>query len=275
MISIESKSLRRMFEQVTPHMDDDEDYLPVISTVRLEARDGWLYAVATDRYTIGVSRREAVTDGNLTGHVPGPLVPAVAAWLDSAAGNSENVSLSLPADDHPAPIILTAPGRGELVIDYDADDYEKFPNWRKILHEALTAEPSIVPLTGYTTKLLTRWQHAASKLVAWQEAPGKPLVLLDELGYFAGLHMPVNFHRQGLTRDDVAKAWIAATTHYATVDGLDYDLSKTWADKHGDPWTYSGKDCPDGTPLMVIEGIEDDPHPLDRLIGQYGPIYVA
>jgi hypothetical protein len=95
------------------------------------------------------------------------------------------------------------------------------------------------------------------------------MVLVDEQGYFAGLHMPI---RDEVTREDVAADWIAATTRTATVDGLAYDLERTWEDRHGDPWTYSGKDTPGGMPLMVLDGIEDDPYPLDQLIAQYGPI---
>lgn len=268
MISIPATDLQRMFQQVTPHMSDDE-YIPVIHTVRLEARDGWLYVIATDRYTFAAGRRPVVGEYNSTGHIPGRLVPAVAAWLDGVSESGDTVSLSLPAKDA---LIFTAPGRGKLIIECDADDYEKFPDWRKMLHEALTAAPRLVPVTGFTTRFLTRWQHAAEKLAAWQEAPGKPLVLLDSDGYFAGMQMPVRF---AIPREDLATGWIAATVRTATVDGLTYDLDKTWEDVHGDPWAYSGKDCPDGMPLMVLDGIEDDPHPLDRLITQYGPLYAA
>lgn len=275
MISIPATDLHRMFEQVTPHMDDPDNYAPAISSIRLESRDAWLYAAATDRYTFAIARREIVPDGNRTGNVPGHLVPAITAWLKVGATNSDTVSLSLPVDDRPAPITFTAPGRGKLTIEYDADDYKDFPDWRPILRPALTATPGVIPVTGFNTTFLARWQHAADKLAVWQEAPGKPIVLLDELGYFAGLHCPIRYDRDKTTREGLAEEWITATARTTTVDGLTYDLDKTWADRHGDPWTYSGKDCPDGMPLMVIDGIEDDPHPLDRLISQYGPLYAA
>jgi hypothetical protein len=268
VITISANDLHRMFQQVTPHMSDDE-YIPVIHSIRLEGRDGWLYAVASDRYTLGTARREILSDCNRTAHVPGWVVPSLTAWLAGAADSGETVSLSLPADDQSAPLTFTAPGRSTLTIDYDADDYKDFPDWRKILHAALTAEPGIVPLSGYTTRFLSRWEHAAEKLTVWQEAPGKPFVFLDELGYFAGLHMPVRYQ---LSRDEVAPGWIAATTPTGAVDGITYDLTKTWADRHGDPWSYSGNDTPDGMPLMILDGIDDDPHPLDRLVAQYGPL---
>ncbi len=269
MISINASDLRSMFQQVTPHMSDD-DYLPVVHTVRLEVRDGWLYAITTDRFTVGVARRPVgFGAGNRAGHLPGRLVPAVTAWLDGASEAGETVTLSLSAN---GVTTFRASSCGGLNIDSDPSAYEKFPDWRKILHAALIAEPCIVPTTGFTTRFLARWQHADEKLAAWQQAPNKPVVLLSFDGRFAGLQMPV---RNEETRDNLAAEWIPATASTATVDGTTYDLDETWQDAHGDPWTYSGENTPDGMPLMVIEGIEDDPHPLDRLIAQYGPLQAA
>ncbi|MFF9129152.1 phiSA1p31-related protein [Streptomyces sp. NPDC014806] len=272
MISIQATDLHRMLQQVTPHMSDD-DCTPVINSVRLETRCGWLYVAATDRYTFAVARREVAASWDRDGHLPGHLVPAVMAWLNSEATAGHTVGLTLPVTED-SPVILTAPKNNALHLEYDASHYKNFPDWRKIFRHALTATPEAIPLTGFTTRYLNRWQHAAEKLVTWQEAPGKPLVLLDELGTFAGLHMPVGYHRD-LTRDGVASGWIGATAPTATVDGLTYDLSRTWVDRHGDPWSFAGEHCPDGMPLMVLDGIEDDPHPLDQLIAQYGPIYSA
>jgi hypothetical protein len=273
MISIPASDLRRMFKQVTPHMHNPDGYLLVTSTVRLEARDGWLYAVATDRYTIAVARHEIGGTFNQTGHIPGRLVPALTTWLDGLAAGGHTVSIDLPVDEEECGVVLAAKGLGNFTVRYDAAEYGKFPGWRKLLHAALTCEPGPIPLTGFTTSFLARWQHAAKELITWQEAPGKPLVLVDKDGTFAGLHMPVGYHNDpSVTRRTAAGSWIAATVHTATVHGLTYHLDETWLDVHGDPWTYSGKDCPDGMPLMVIEGIEDDPHPLDRLIAQYGPL---
>ncbi|MEU8717511.1 phiSA1p31-related protein [Streptomyces sp. NPDC048663] len=271
MITIEAKTLRDMFRQVVPHMGED-DYIPVIHSVRLEQRDGWLYAIASDRYTIAVARRPVTNHGECTGHIPGRLVPALTAWLEGHAEFGGSIGVTLPVTKGDVDIILTTPGRGRFDVTYDTEDYKAFPDWRKILHSVLIAQPGIVPLTGVTTRFLNRWEHAAEKLVVWQEAGNKPILLLDEAGEFAGMQMPVSFHRDGMKREDVATSWIAATVKTSVVDGRTYDLDKTWVDRHGDPWTYSGNDMPDGMPLMLLDGIEDDPHPLDRLIWAYGPI---
>ncbi|MFF9898473.1 phiSA1p31-related protein [Streptomyces longispororuber] len=274
MISIEASTLHRMLEQVSPHMDDPENYLPVISSIRLETRDGWLYAVASDRFTLAAARRPILDEGARHGHVPGHLVPALTAWLSAEAGLGSTVGLTLPgrAVDNTYQVLLTTSGHGSFEIEYDADAYAKYPDWRKHLRKALAAQPGVVDITGFTTEFLARWQQAATKLVAWQTGPREPVVFLDEDGHFAGLHMPF-LHEE--SRHRAAADWIEATARRATVDGRTYDLDLTWEDAHGDPWTYSGEDCRDGTPLMVMDGIEDDPHPLDRLITQYGPLHAA
>ncbi|MFD6025669.1 DNA polymerase III subunit beta family protein [Streptomyces griseoluteus] len=272
MITIAAKDLRHMLQQVAPHMSDD-DTLPTINSVRLETRDGWLYASATDRYTFAVSRRMHLNEAEQrAAHIPGHHVPNVLAWLDTMAVRAlDNIELSLPFDGISS-ITFTGIGGDRLETGHVSSDYKHFPDWRKIFHAALTAEPVAIPLTGFTTKFLARWEHAAERLTTWQQGPGKPIVLLDELGYFAGLHMPVR--QEGASRASEAADWIAATTPTATVGGTTYDLTETWLDVNGDPWTYSGKDDGD-EPLMVMDGIEDDPHTLARLIAEYGPLHLA
>jgi hypothetical protein len=268
MISLAASALHHMFQQVTPHMSDD-DTLPVIHNVRIEARDGHLYAIATDRYTLAIARRVIVGDVDRAGYIPGALIPAVTEWLKGVAESGDSVSISWPADDV---VAFSAPARGKLTTEFDLSDYAHYPDWRKIFREALTAEPGPVPVTGFNTSFLARWQHSAPKLAAWQTGPMKPLVLIDYDGGFIGMQMP---YRTEETRAALSSEWLAAIERTATVDGIKYDLDKTWADVDGDSWTYSGKDMPDGMPLMVLDGIEDDPHPLARLIEQYGPLRAA
>lgn len=274
MINVESRALLHMFQQVTPHMDDPENYVPIISSVRLEMSRGWLYVMATDRYTFAVSRRQIPDYGDASAHIPGDLVPVVTAWLDAASERSERLTVTLPDDPNAdGQIVFVAPDDTKLTVEYEADIYDKFPGWRKLFHSALRAEPAAIPVTGVTTRFLKRWSHAADKLMVWQEGPRKPIVFLDTLGLFAGMQMPITTDMGG--REELARDWITATKPRATVDGVTYDLDEAWLDEHGDPWSYSGNDTPDGMPLMVLDGIDDDPHPLDRLITQYGPLHAA
>lgn len=270
MISIEAKDLHRMLQQVTPHMADPDEYLPALACIRVEATDdGWLYAVATDRYTLAVARHETLADTSGIGYLPAQLVPAVTAWLAQAAEHGQAVKLALPTHDQQA-IALRAPGSGRLSIETDTNGHKGVPNWRTLLHAQLKAEPVAVPLTGFTTRFLARWQQADLKVHAWQAGPHRPLIVAAESGDFLGLQMPV---RSELTQGEATPGWLAATAPRATVDGTTYRLDRSWKDRDGDPWTYSGKDTTDGMPLMVVDGFEEDPHPLDRLIAWYGPLH--
>ena len=63
MTTVTAAELHRMIEQVVPHMSDD-DTVPVINSVQMEARDGYLFVSATDRYTMAVART-AITSRTL------------------------------------------------------------------------------------------------------------------------------------------------------------------------------------------------------------------
>lgn len=277
MITLQPPDLHRMIQQVSPHMDDPAHCNPVLSSIRVEARDGWLYAIATDRYTFAVARRKITMtdpdDSPAVGHIPGHLMTAATAWLAGAAESGEPVHLTLPAA--PGDPVVLAQGGAQFHTPFDPDNYKSYPDWRNLFRTALTAEPTTIPLTGFTTKLLTRWQHADTKLIAWQPDANLPVLLLSEDGTFAGLHMPVMYVRDGMSRQEAASPWVTVTAR-TTIDGTEYDLGATWLDRHGDPWTYSGKDTTRlGVPLMVLGDITDDPHPLDRVVREYGPLRQA
>src|SRR5205807_209534 len=61
VIRIDWTRLAKLIKPVLPHMSDD-DTLPAIHAVHLSARDGHLYAMATDRYTLAVNRIPARQD---------------------------------------------------------------------------------------------------------------------------------------------------------------------------------------------------------------------
>lgn len=263
-ITITAAELRLMLAQVTPHMSHD-DTLPVINSVHLEARDGYLFAVASDRYTLAVARTAITSDTHWKNtFVPAEKIPALEAWLDSAF---DTVTLAVIKADDAATLTITGK-TGSMSIDYSNSEYRHFPDWRKLFRAQLDAKPQPVPLTGYTTKYLSRWEQAATVLQGWQYGPQGALVLMDEMGCFMGMQMPV---RHQITRDDLLAKWQGSLTRLAYVDDQQYSLDTQWSDKDGDVWEYTGRDRY-SAPLMRVVGIEDDDHTLADLIAQYGPI---
>lgn len=264
MTTIAAAELHHMLGQVLPHMSEDIT-LPVINSVHIEARDGYLFASATDRYTMGIARTAITTSDRWTNvFIPAEHIPTVNSWLEATIGT---VTLTVIRDEDEATLVLTGKS-GTLRIDYDGRSYRHLPNWRTVLRDQLNAEPQLVPLTGFTTKYLARWEKAASVLQGWQYGAYGALVLMDEMGGFLGMQMPV---RHEISRDDLVAKWRGSLARYATVDGQEYNLESRWADEQGDPWEYTGRDR-FGEPLMRLVGIDDDDHTLAAVIATFGPL---
>lgn len=265
MTTITAAEFRHMLTQTAPHMSDD-DTLPVINSVHLEARDGYLFAVASDRYTLAVARTSITSADTWTdAFVPAEHLPTLTAWLDSSFGT---VTISVGRDDEEVTLAFTRKD-GYMRFSYSNRDYRNFPDWRKVLRGQLDAEPQPVLLTGFTTKYLSRWEKATSVLQCWQYGPRGALVLIDQMGGFLGMQMPV--HREDLQRDDLLAKWRGSLTRLAYVDGQSYSLDVQWSDAQGDPWEYTGRDR-QGEPLMRVVGIDGDDHTLADLLALYGPI---
>jgi len=263
--TVPAAELHRMIEQVLPHMSND-DTLPVINSVQLEARDGWLFATATDRYTMAVARAPITTPATWREIcIPGESIHALAAWLKPTIGT---VTIGIRREEDEVSVTFTSK-TGAMTVEYASRSYSKLPDWRKLLHRYIDATPQLTPLTGFTTEYLARWEKATKTLQCWQYGETGALVVMDELGYFLGMQMPV---RHEITRDDLLSKWRGSLARIAYDSGTGYSLERQWADAQGDPWEYTGRDNRDGQPLMRLVGIDDDEHTLADLITQYGPL---
>ncbi|MEU5979411.1 phiSA1p31-related protein [Streptomyces sp. NPDC047315] len=267
MTSVSVRDLRRILRQVAPHMGTD-DTLPVLAAIRLEAHDGWLYAVATDRYTLAAARTQIVAADDWRAPLPGGELPSVLAWLKHQSTLADTVSLATAGHDGQTSLDLTS-STGHLRVTTTDRNHSRFPDWRDMLRTQLTAERGPVPVTAFTTPYLARWEHAEERLIAWQTSPTKPLLLASEGGDFLGMQMPVSLH--GVDHASVAAGWVDCLTRTAVVDGQTYRLDVRWVDRDGDPWEYAGWDL-DGKPLMRVSGLDGDEHTLAELIAGFGPI---
>lgn len=264
MTTITAAQLHHMLSQVKPHMSTD-DTLPVINSVHLEVRDGHLFAVASDRYTLAVARTAITTPGYWTNaYLPGEHLPSLEAWLEAAVGT---VTLAVSKADDASTLTITGK-TGSMTIAYNNNAYKNFPNWRNLVRGEIDAKPQPVSLTAFTTKFLARWQQAGTVIQCWQNKPGSPLIVMGETGDFLGLQMPV---RHEISRDDLTDQWRRSLTRVAYVGEQEYSLDVQWVDAQGDPWAYTGKDQ-FGEPLMRLVGIDDDHHTLAQLVKRYGPL---
>lgn len=259
MTTILASDLLRMLTQVAPHASKD-DTLPVITAIHLESRDGYLFAVTTDRFTMAIARQPILNTVEWKTAIPVTHLATLTAWLK---GESD-ITLYLRPGDQPR-IALTGAENSLTLTTLGTS--QKMPDWRVLVRKYLDMEVGPIPLTGVTSKYLARWKDAAQILHVWQAAPMAPLVFMDDRSEFIGMQMPVR--NDQTNRDELADPWRKCLTLYATVGEDRYNLDAEIVDSDGDPWKYSGDD-EYGEPMVNLVGIEGDDHPLKSAVAMFG-----
>ncbi|MFG2412340.1 DNA polymerase III subunit beta family protein [Streptomyces goshikiensis] len=263
-VNTSAHELHRMLTQIAPHVSDD-DTLPTLTAVRVEAEGGNLFVLATDRYTMAVARVGIVESDAWQAYIPVESLPAVLAWLHVA----DTSVVQVAADQGDSFGLTLATATSNMRIAADGNAYIHYPNWRKTIEGQLEAEMEPVPMTSFTTEFLARWKDAGTLLHAWQAGPQKALVLADNEGRFLGLQMPVRY--ETATRQPLINQWLSAFRPNAViVDGTLHQLDGTWQDADGDDWEFTGRRTPAGEPLMALVGLEDDPHTFAQAVADYG-----
>ncbi|NEA57978.1 hypothetical protein G3I60_28415 [Streptomyces sp. SID13666] len=177
-----------LLKQITPHISADTT-LPVINGVRFEADATHLYAIATDRYTMAVTRRPVHrgTAAGWSAFVSAADLKAVRSFatltrmtplfLDLSAGG-QCLSFTAGAMALAVPTVNLS---GARRID-----------WRTFIADAMRAVPNLTTELDLNPTFLGRWGSAARNvpLTVWGAGPTKPLLIAcgDD---FVGLQMPV------------------------------------------------------------------------------------
>ncbi|MFJ7422706.1 phiSA1p31-related protein [Streptomyces uncialis] len=262
--------LLRMLDQVLPHMSTETDD-PMLNCIHLEVRDQWLFATATDRYTMAVARTHTADTDSWQALIAAAHIPAVHELLIAAKDKSDLVTLSVAADGRQVTISSSVMGNS-MTMSAPALAPNGYPDWRRVLCKVLDTTPQPTRLTTLRTEYLARWGDASPYLRCWQSAPDSPLVLMDGAGRFLGLQSPRRSDATSL--DDLLSKWRSTLTRFAYTNGARYNLDLPMADRHGDLWEYSGRDQPSGDPLMRLASVggEELVEPLSYLITQYGPM---
>jgi hypothetical protein len=151
-----------MLDAVMPHAGTD-DTLPALMTVRFEVAAGVLYAVATDRFTMGVARYVIPgADDAQVQDATAMLMPGEVREMREALGAAADVVALTFGDD----------------LRMDAGT-----GWRGTWENAGTAK---------TTNLYPGWRDVLGEMLAAEDAPFKPVLGLDPvyLPRFAALDDP-------------------------------------------------------------------------------------
>jgi hypothetical protein len=237
-----------MLAAVMPHAGG-EDVLPALEAIRLEVRDGTLFLIATDRYSIGVARCR----------IPGALaapVPDATALLPLCVTEGGLLSMLERADGTAALVF----GEDSLTVDtgrdsatYGTDSHpEHFPDWRKTIAGILTGEAAelgdtrgVAPLhlakfqpgpddspghceEGLRVRILSPTHRKGVLLHAGER---EPVVLLARGDWFLGALMPMRLERDGAPEPSPWAEWAAVTAPAEKAPAEDADKPLATATK--------------------------------------------
>jgi hypothetical protein len=208
-IDMTTREWHELVKPVLPHIISDKDF-PWLDVVRIEVGRSALYAVATDRHTLAVERRELEDDAphESAGQAVHLDASEVAASLKLFTHTKdEDPPLTVIIDTAPIPISIAGrpgsvdhlavtvqeAGAGTRLMLHDVRDPSRDPlaGWRKSIRSAL-ARPVAGKIDGLDlhASMMTRWAAAARKgerltMYTGPEA-GDPLLVIVEK-HFAGL----------------------------------------------------------------------------------------
>lgn len=173
-IDLPTSELHNLLAPVLPHASSDKD-LPELAVVRLEARDGVLHAIATDRYTLAAARhtlRDFVEDFALTLD----RADAQAVLRLFRHTKNEDPDLHVIVDRMPVPvdtgtsplamgIRIEAPDGKRLTLHDRAHDIPApLDNWRRLLAAAMDRPLTpVTPAVGLAGPALAKWARSAGK----------------------------------------------------------------------------------------------------------------
>lgn len=207
-IDLTTREWHGLIAPVLPHASTDAE-LPELNAIRVEAADGVLYAVGTDRYTLGVSRHVlAEPCDDLVIHVDREDAATMLRLFGYT--KDDDPPLRVTVDKVPLPVKLAGHPATvtQLGMTIDREDGTRLvlhdkrnpmhPNamasWRKWLTAAVSRDlRPAAPVLLLTPKLLARWAKAASAgerltFLAGPEPTDPVLILVED--HFAGVIQP-------------------------------------------------------------------------------------
>jgi hypothetical protein len=180
------------------------DYVPAIATVRLEATEGQLIAVATDRFVLGASRADYAGEA-FAATVDLASVDTLIRIAKTAKNDAGWREVTIETGDNTLEFRFTS---GES-LSVRISDHE-FPSWRQLLPSETLAETETdhdVPARAFNAGKLAKFAKVQGheNMRLFQRGPSKPTVVVigDD---FVGLIMTVRNETERWQRPE----WLAA-----------------------------------------------------------------
>jgi hypothetical protein len=181
-VTINAHQLMLLLDKTADHIADDS--LEILHGVRLDVDSQYLYAVASDRYTIAAARYRLNTgDQNQepwARTIPGDFLPALRSWLATTKG-SENITVSTAEDR----LVFGGP-LADLTVA--TKTVREFPDWRGLLRGIASQSVDGDPFPALNTFYFPRWAGAGQSLRTRVTADRKAVLFIGE--DFIGAQMP-------------------------------------------------------------------------------------
>ncbi|MBB2909147.1 hypothetical protein FHS43_000393 [Streptosporangium becharense] len=207
-LTMTGRELRHFLGAVLPHAGTDPGF-PPLTMVTLDAADGHLHALATDRYTLGITRHPLPepTPGQLTVTVPAAALRAVTRQIAPRA----DVRLTLTGEG------LTIEQLSDPHLTYRlpaSTEHPFLPDWRPWLAQRARLAPDPV-LTGprgvaLNPAYLARFRAATRDGLPLELRPAGKALFVTCGTHFLGVLMPMDLSQARAATPDPLTGWLPA-----------------------------------------------------------------
>ncbi|MFJ1696229.1 hypothetical protein ACIOHC_13920 [Streptomyces sp. NPDC088252] len=213
-VTINAHQLGRLIDKVRGHVGSE--YTEVLHGIRLDVDSTYLYAVATDRYTVAVARYRH--DGEQNGEplartVPASYLRTLREWISTQEGQF-GVTISTKVGR-----LVFATPHTEMRIP--VTDSQEFPDWRGLIRGVVNQPGSEELFPALNSGFLARWAEAGDNIRVRVAAEDKAIaVFADD---FIGAQVPARYSGvspvKQQTFGEAQNAW--GWTLLQGADGLD------------------------------------------------------
>ncbi|MGA5035148.1 hypothetical protein ACPB8P_31960 [Streptomyces cellulosae] len=210
MITIADRTLSRLVAQTKPHMAGKDDP-EALQSIAFDHDGTWLYAFATNRFTMAVSRTQLASgvDKPWTAVIHRMQVPEIEAaikLLDAKPIDLERTDTQL---------VLSGTSGSRIAVSLSRPDKEPM-SWRKYVLPLLEQKTAAAEMS-MTPKFFGAWKNLPGPVSMWCVGDMKPTLILAS--DFIGMQMPVRTSEtQDLTVRRELDAWRAAKREEPAAD---------------------------------------------------------
>ncbi|RXS78876.1 hypothetical protein EST92_19785 [Streptomyces sp. TM32] len=214
-VTINAHQLGLLIDKTIGHIGGE--YTVPLNGIRLDVDAAFLYAVASDRYTLAVARYRLLHDDQngqpFARLIPAEYLQSLREWISSQAGSTY---ISISAEDH---YLEFGGTHTELRIGVNPD--LEYPDWRGLLRTMTQRDTEDAPFPALSADFMSRWAATGDNLRVRVTADQKAVLVFGE--DFIGAQMPVRYAGVGPMKDEtfdaVRQQW--EQTLAAGADGLD------------------------------------------------------